>query len=244
MSFGYQEGQTAKRPCIIQDLGRRDYPQVRAWQHELVRAKYRRNLDADVLLLVEHNPVFTLGRQGRRDGLLVSEAFLATQGIAVEHIERGGDITYHGPGQVVAYLILDLRRAGLRVTWFVSRMEEVMLRTARDAGVQACVDSQNRGIWVAKRKLGSLGIAIRHGITFHGLALNVSPDLTPFTYINPCGLTGVQMTSLELETGHTLDISRIKNSLTGHMQEVFALDSSPANTWRSKFRDLLETFDE
>ena len=234
----------AKRPCIIRDLGRRDYPQVRAWQHELVRGKYRRDLDADVLLLVEHNPVFTLGRQGRRDGLLVSETFLATQGIAVEHIERGGDITYHGPGQVVAYLLLDLRRAGLRVTWFVSRLEEVMLRTARDAGVQACVDSQNRGIWVAKRKLGSLGIAIRHGITFHGLALNVATDLTPFTYINPCGLTGVQMTSLEVETGQTLDISRIKDSLIGHMQEVFALDSSPTNTWRSKFRDLLETFDE
>ncbi|WP_084288041.1 lipoyl(octanoyl) transferase LipB [Desulfovermiculus halophilus] len=219
-----EDQKSARLPCITYNLGRRAYPGVLDLQHELVRAKHEHELCADVLLLVEHEPVFTLGRQGRRDSLLVAEDFLLQQGIQVQHIERGGDITYHGPGQLVAYLILDLRRAGLRVTSFVAGMEEVMCKTARDAGVQAAADTQNRGVWVDGRKLGSLGVAIRHGITFHGLALNVSTDLTPFSYINPCGLSGVQMTSLEAETGTDQDFSRITTCLGRHMQEVFSLD--------------------
>lgn len=214
----------ARRPCLIRDLGRRPYSQVLALQHELVRARQVRELEDDQLLLVEHDPVFTLGRQGRRDSLLVSDSFLSQQGITVEHVERGGDITYHGPGQIVAYLIMDLRQAGLRVTSFVSGLEEVMLRTARDAGVMAHTDPQNRGVWVAERKLGSVGVAVRHGITFHGLALNVNTDLTPFSYINPCGLTGVKMTSLAMERGQTQDFPSIKENLAAHMQDVFALD--------------------
>ena len=219
-----QETQIATRPCRIRDLGRRPYSQVLALQHDLVRARQDQELEYDVLLLVEHDPVFTLGRQGRRDSLLVSEAFLNQQGIAVEHVERGGDITYHGPGQLVAYLIMDLRRAGLRVTSFVSNMEEAMLRTARDHQVQAGTDPKNRGLWVQGRKLGSIGIAVRHGITFHGLALNVNTDLSPFSYINPCGLTGVKMTSLAMETGQIQDFPSIKENLAAHIQNVFALD--------------------
>jgi len=214
----------AGRPCRIRDLGRRPYSQVLALQHDLVRARQDQELQDDVLLLVEHDPVFTLGRRGLRNSLLVSEAFLNQQGIAVEHVERGGDITYHGPGQLVVYLIMDLRRAGLRVTSFVSNMEEAMLRTARDHQVQAGTDPKNRGLWVQGRKLGSIGIAVRHGITFHGLALNVNTDLSPFSYINPCGLTGVKMTSLAMETGQIQDFPSIKENLAAHMQNVFALD--------------------
>ncbi len=214
----------AGRPCLIRDLGRRPYSEVLALQHDLVRARQDQELEYDVLLLVEHDPVFTLGRRGLRNSLLVSEAFLNQQGIAVEHVERGGDITYHGPGQVVAYLIMDLRQAGLRVTAFVSGLEEAMLRTARDHQVQAGTDPKNRGLWVQGRKLGSIGIAVRHGITFHGLALNVNTDLSPFSYINPCGLTGVKMTSLAMETGQIQDFPSIKENLAAHMQNVFALD--------------------
>ncbi|MBS3780058.1 MAG: lipoyl(octanoyl) transferase LipB [Desulfovermiculus sp.] len=219
----------ARRPCLIRDLGRRPYSQVLALQQDLVRARQDQELEDDVLLLVEHDPVFTLGRQGRRDSLLVSETLLSQQGIAVEHIERGGDITYHGPGQIVAYLIMDLRQAGLRVTAFVSGLEEVMLRTARDLQVQAGTDPKNRGLWVQGRKLGSVGIAVRHGITFHGLALNVNTDLSPFSYINPCGLTGVKMTSLAMEKGQTQDFSSIKENLAAHMQEVFSLQNPPGS---------------
>jgi lipoate-protein ligase B len=219
-----EQNRSGLGPFLIRDLGRRPYTQVLALQHDLVRARQDQELEHDVLLLVEHDAVFTLGRRGRRDSLLVSEAFLNQQGIAVEHVERGGDITYHGPGQLVAYLIMDLRRAGLRVTSFVANMEEAMLRTAEDTGVLARTDPSNRGIWVAQRKLGSVGIALRHGITFHGLAFNVNTDLTPFSYINPCGLAGVSMTSLALETGQIQDFPSIKESLAAHMQNVFALD--------------------
>ena len=200
-------------------------------QHELVRAKHGREFTEDVLLLVEHDPVFTLGRQGRREGLLVSEQFLVDRGIGIEHIERGGDITYHGPGQLVAYLILNLRLAGLRITSFVSRMEEVMLRTSRDVQVPATRNPKNKGAWVGERKLGSLGIAIRHGITFHGLALNVNTDLTPFSYIHPCGLAGVQMTSLHLEAGQLQDMDRIKQAMIGHIIDEFSLE--PASQSRA-----------
>ena len=234
------QSRTDKRPCIIYDLGRRAYAEVLGLQHELVRARHERTLDTDVLLLVEHDPVFTLGRQGRRDSLLVSKEFLVGRGITVEHIERGGDITYHGPGQLVAYLILDLRRAKLRVTTFVSRMEEAMLRTAQEAGVHAGRDPQNRGAWVGERKLGSVGIAIRHGITFHGLALNVNPDLTPFSYINPCGLEGVAMTSLELETGRRQDFHRIKSCLAGHILDVYALQERQALETDTQIHSRLE----
>lgn len=213
------------RPCIIQDLGRRPYSEVLALQHGLVRSKQEGELDPEVLLLVEHDPVFTLGRQGRRDSLLVSETFLSSQGIQVVRIERGGDITYHGPGQIVAYLIMDLRKAGLRVTSFVTKMEDVMLRTADDVQVQAGRDKQNRGVWVANRKLGSVGIAVRHGITFHGLALNVNTDLTPFSYIHPCGLTGTSMTSLALEAGKTHNLEAAKGNLARHMLDIFCLST-------------------
>ncbi|MFO7800848.1 MAG: lipoyl(octanoyl) transferase LipB [Desulfovermiculus sp.] len=213
------------RPCIIQDLGRQAYSEVLALQHGLVRAKQDREFDPDVLLIVEHDPVFTLGRQGRRDSLLVSESFLTRQGIQVVHIERGGDITYHGPGQIVAYLIMDLRKAGLRVTSFVTKMEDVMLRTSQDVQVQACRDKQNRGVWVAHRKLGSVGIAVRHGITFHGLALNVNTDLTAFSYIHPCGLTGTSMTSLAQETGAAHNLEAVKDNLARHMLDIFCLST-------------------
>ncbi|MFP4048484.1 MAG: lipoyl(octanoyl) transferase LipB [Desulfovermiculus sp.] len=218
-----EENLAHTRPCIIQDLGRRAYSEVLSLQHGLVRSKHEGELKPEVLLLVEHDPVFTLGRQGRTDSLLVSESFLTTQGIQVVHIERGGDITYHGPGQIVAYLIMDLRKAGLRVTSFVTKMEEVMLCTAADAQVQAGRDKQNRGVWVAQRKLGSIGIAVRHGVTFHGLALNVNTDLTPFSYIHPCGLTGTSMTSLAMETGKAHDLEAVKDSLARHMLDIFCL---------------------
>jgi lipoate-protein ligase B len=214
-----------KRPCIIQDLGRQAYSEVLAMQHDLVQSKQQGELDPDVLLIVEHDPVFTLGRQGRRDSLLVSESFLTRRGIQVVHVERGGDITYHGPGQIVAYLIMDLRKAKLSVTSFVTKMEEVMLRTADDVQVQAGRDKQNRGVWVAKRKLGSVGIAVRRGITFHGLAMNVNTDLTFFSYIHPCGLTDTNMTSLSLETGTLHNLEAIKSNLTLHMLDIFCLST-------------------
>lgn len=178
----------------------------------------------DIFLITEHPGVFTLGRRSGLTNLMVSEDFLAEAGIPLVHIERGGDVTYHGPGQLVLYPIIHLRQAGLSVTEYVYRLEEMMLRLAGDSGIKACRDARNHGIWVAGRKLGSVGIAIRHGVAFHGLALNINVSLGPFSWINPCGLTGVRMTSLSRERGAEVTIEQAAWHLDRHLGEIFLRD--------------------
>lgn len=201
-------------------LGLADYQVVHALQLRLVAARLAWQAD-DVILVTEHPPVFTLGRRGRRDHLLVSESFLAERGIEVIHIERGGDITYHGPGQLVIYPVLDLRRRRRSITAHVDALEELMLRLAADCGVTAVRDGCGRGIWCGEAKLGSVGIAVRHGVAYHGLALNVAPDLLPFTWINPCGLRGVRMTSLARECGREVTVHWVIRHLPQHLQNLF-----------------------
>jgi lipoyl(octanoyl) transferase len=196
-----------------------------AWnlQIRLVGARGNGVLASDVVLFLEHPPVFTLGRRGGRENLLVSEAFLEKSGIPVVHAERGGNITYHGPGQLVGYPILDLREAGLDVTEYVERLEEIMIGVASDFGVRASRDSRNRGVWAGNRKLGSIGIAIRHGIAFHGFAFNVNLSMEPFGWINPCGLQDVGMTSLEQELSEKIPMDRVLQSAKRHMQSVLGM---------------------
>lgn len=204
------------------DLGLQPYTKVHALQVTLAAARHRGMLDQDLFLCVEHPAVFTLGRHASRGHLGVSESFLAERGIEVVEIERGGEITFHGPGQLVLYPILSLKQRHLRVGDYVCLLEELMLRLAADCGVAASRDPRNHGIWVGNSKLGSIGIAIRHGVAFHGLALNVTLDLTPFSWINPCGLTGVGMTSLLREGATDCSMERVKQHLTPHLTALFA----------------------
>lgn len=199
------------------------YEPVLRLQTELVAARRAGDLGNDVLLVLEHAPVFTLGRRGGRENLTVSAAALDRRGIEVLQAERGGNITYHGPGQVVAYPIFDLAARRLGVDAFVTGLEEVMLRTARQWGVTAGRDARNRGVWVAARKLGSVGIAVRRGVSFHGLALNAVVDLEPFGWINPCGLKGVQVTSLAREAGRPVTTAAVRGALKTHFEAVFDL---------------------
>ncbi|MEZ4601458.1 MAG: lipoyl(octanoyl) transferase LipB [Syntrophotaleaceae bacterium] len=205
-------------------LGLLAYQAAHDLQTSLVQRRRRGELDQDLFLITEHPPVFTLGRRGTRNHLLVSEAFLSHEGIRVVPIERGGDITYHGPGQLVLYPIIDLRQAGLSATGYVTKLEELMLRIAADWNITANRDPRNRGIWVGDKKLGSVGIAIRHGIAFHGLALNVNPSLTPFGWINPCGLSGVEMTSIAKETGQEATLAKVLSRLIHHLKDIFNRD--------------------
>ncbi len=211
------------RPCFFAAPERLEYRRALELQRRIVDARYRRRLDRDVLLILEHPAVFTLGRRGGRDNLTVSERFLAGRGIAVVHVERGGDITYHGPGQIVGYPILNLRSSPLSVTGYVTALEEVMIRTAADLGVAAGRDARNRGIWVRNCKLGSIGISIRHGISFHGFAFNVNLDLGPFDWINPCGLKGVGATSLARELGSPVSTADARAVISAHIQQVLQL---------------------
>jgi len=196
---------------------------MEAWdlQCRLVDARKSGSLESNVILLLEHPPVFTLGRRGGLENLAVSQGFLEEEGIAVVQVERGGNITFHGPGQLVMYPIIDLQRAGLRVVEYVHKLEEVMIRTAGDWGILAGRHSLNRGVWVGNRKLGSVGIAIRRGICFHGAALNVNVSLKPFEWINPCGLQDVTVTSLEQQLSHTLPMYDVRETVLDHIQAVF-----------------------
>lgn len=186
----------------------------------LVDARGAGDISTDVVLLLEHPPVFTLGRRGGLKNLLVSQDVLKHSGIPVVHVERGGDITFHGPGQLVCYPILDLSRPSLRVTDYVEGLEEVMIRAASDFGVSAVRNRANRGVWVGHKKLGSIGIAIRHGISFHGFAFNVNLSMEPFEWIHPCGLKGVGMTSLEQELSERVPMPRVAQAVKRHMQAV------------------------
>jgi lipoate-protein ligase B len=181
------------------------------------------------VLFLEHPPVFTLGRRGGLDNLTVSEAFLEKNGISVIHVERGGDITYHGPGQLVVYPIIDLKNSGLRVLDFVTALEEVMIRAAKDWGVLGERNPMNRGVWIENKKLGSIGITIRRGISFHGIAFNVNVALDPFDWINPCGLKGIGMTSMERELSHPLVMEEMRGALKRHMETVFGMKLEVAN---------------
>ena len=210
-----------KRAAGLVDLGVIDYAAAHSLQLQLVEKRHQGLIDDDFFLATEHPSTFTLGRRGGRENLMVSEEFLLQNHIPLVHIERGGDITFHGPGQLVLYPILHLRQAGLSVVDYVYCLEEVMIGLAAACGVVATRDARNHGVWVGERKLGSVGIAIRHGIAFHGLALNVNLDLTPFSWVNPCGLSGVRMTTLSLESGREVELNAVKLYLIGQLTHIF-----------------------
>jgi lipoate-protein ligase B len=198
-----------------------EYGEALDLQRALVDARVSGILDRDVLLLLEHPSVFTLGRRGKRDSLLVQEDFLKSRGIQVVHVERGGDITYHGPGQIVGYPIVNLQAGGWRVVDMVEALEEVMIRTAADWGIEAGRSPVNRGVWVNLEKLGSIGIAVRRGVSFHGFALNVNTSLEPFSWIHPCGLTDFRMTTMGEALQREIPMEEVRRALCGHMAETF-----------------------
>ena len=220
------------RTAAFCDLGLTPYAKVHELQLDLVSRRRRNSLARDLFLCVEHPPVFTLGRGGNRAHVGVSEMFLRERGIDVVAIERGGEVTYHGPGQLVLYPIVDLRLCRLSVSAYIRMLEELMLCLAGDCGVAANRDSRNHGVWVGDTKLGSVGIAVRHGVAFHGMALNVDLDLAPFAWINPCGLAGISMTSLAHAGGSGCSLDRLKVRLQRHLADLFAVDLHPVHRSR------------
>jgi lipoate-protein ligase B len=216
----------ATRTWVSLDLSSVDYGEAHRLQRDLVAARHEGAILQDMALFLEHTPVFTLGRRGGLENLKVSMDFLNKRGVAIVKAERGGDITYHGPGQLIVYPIVDLDKAGLGVTDFVHNLEEIMIRTAADFLVEAKRNKINRGVWVEDRKLGSIGISIRKGVSFHGLALNVNTDLVPFNWVHPCGLRGTRMTSLEHEKGQIVPMERVRESVKGHLKNVFRVELS------------------
>jgi len=208
--------------CLFIQYPLMEYPASRKLQQKLVALRKNKNIP-DSLVLLEHPSVFTLGNRGDRKNLKASEAFLKAAGIPVVHVERGGDITYHGPGQLVGYPIWDLQQARMKVVEYINCLEEVMIRVAADWGVSAKRNPLNRGTWVGHRKIGSVGIAVRRGISFHGFAFNVNLSLKPFEWINPCGLEGIRVTSLSKEMSGKISMAEVRQAIRHQMEAVFEI---------------------
>ena len=215
------------RICVFQDLGLLEYNKTLKLQEAIRSAKVKDILEPDRIFFVQHPSVFTLGKRGGLENLIVSKDFLDKKGIQTVQTNRGGDITYHGPGQAVLYPIVDLKRAKIGVSNFVEGLEEIMLRTVLEFNVPARRDGKNHGLWVGNKKIGSLGLSIKHGVSIHGLALNVSLDLTPFTWVNPCGLSNVYMTSIEREIpseDKTPSMEKIRERFKEHFCNIFRFE--------------------
>jgi lipoate-protein ligase B len=204
----------------IIDLGLIDYKKAWDLQRDLWSRRAKGELP-DLLLFLEHPHVITLGRRGNRSYLVASQEVLDAMGIPIYHVERGGDVTYHGPGQLVIYPILDLKGYGYRLIRYVDQLEEVTLRTLKDFGMEGKKDSLNRGIWVNGEKIASLGVAIKRWVSFHGLALNYKTDLSYFDLIHPCGLVGKKMTSMEKILGEKVPREDLVEKVAFHFKEVF-----------------------
>ena len=204
------------------ELGHTDYARAHALQHELHRMRCQGEI-GDVMITVEHNPVFTIGRRGSRANILVSEDERKRAGITVYEIERGGDITYHGPGQLVCYPIIDLRDYGRDIKWYIATLEQAMIDLCADYGVEATRRARYPGVWIGNRKLASIGVSVRHWVTMHGLAFNVDVNKQHFAMINPCGLP-IEMVSLADLVSDDLPMGRVTEGLLKHMKSIFSWD--------------------
>ena len=204
-------------------LGLLPYHDAWRWQQDTAAAV--REGAPEALALVQHPPVFTFGRRVEPRHLLVSRDDLTRRGAEVVETDRGGDVTFHGPGQLVAYPILNLRHRNLGATDYVSLLEETMIRTAAAFGITAGRSPGRPGVWVGDAKLGAIGVRVQGGVTTHGLALNVNTDLAWFDAIVPCGLAGITVTSLRRELGHRLDPEAVEDCLIAAFEMLF--DAQP-----------------
>ncbi len=206
------------------DAGLIRYAEACGLQRQLVDAR-KADLIPDVLLLCEHPHVITLGRNGRREHLLAGNRLLAQMNVDFAPTDRGGDITYHGPGQLVGYPILDLSGHRRDVRWYVEQLEEVMIRASADFGVRARRVEGRHGIWVdspaGEEKLAAIGVHLSRWVTSHGFAYNVSTDLRYFDLIVPCGIPDRRPTSLERILGRAISRTEGQARLTFHFREVF-----------------------
>lgn len=224
-------------PAIeVHDLGRRAYRPVLELQRELCRLRMAGSNTRDLLLLVEHDPVITLGRGTRATSLPLPAAVMAARGHEVVEVERGGDVTVHEPGQLVGYPILDLSRHRADLHWYLRQLEETLIQALGSLGIVAGRNPGLTGVWTQGRKIASLGIHVKQWVTFHGFALNVVNDLRGFDLVVPCGIGGVTMTSVARELGEPNlpgeTWSRTRNAVVAAFGAVFQramIDGDPGN---------------
>jgi len=212
---------TRKGYCL--ELGTEEYGKILTLQQELNQAR-RNGTIPDIVIFLEHHPCFTVGRRGGFNHILVSKPFLDEQGIRVYETDRGGDITYHGHGQLVCYPILDLTGFERDVHLYAHRMEETLIRTLKTFGITAGRKKEYPGVWVESAKIAAEGIAVQHWVTMHGVALNICPDLNHFSFIIPCGISALGVTSMEKILGHQVDLAQVRKEMRHQLSEVMDLD--------------------
>jgi len=212
----------ARLPLAILRPGRLDYKEALELQEETQRKRIEGSIP-DTLILLEHFPVLTLGRRGDEQNILRSREELAAAGVSVYDVNRGGDVTYHGPGQIVGYPVMDLKEMGRDIKDYVFRIEEVFIRLlSAEFGIRAeREDKKYTGVWVGNDKITAIGIAVRQWVTMHGFAFNVNTDLSHFGWINPCGLSEKGVTSVQKLTGVEADFARVNDLVVKYFFEVF-----------------------
>ncbi|HVE70575.1 MAG TPA: lipoyl(octanoyl) transferase LipB [Thermoanaerobaculia bacterium] len=222
---------TQPRELWVIDLGRRAYEEALDLQRDLARARIAGEVTQDVLMLVEHPPVVTLGRLAKEGNLLVSRSALTARGIRVYEVERGGDVTFHGPGQLVGYPIVDLRRHKQDLHWYLRQLEEALIRAVAVYGIHGERNPSYTGVWTGGRKLASIGVHAREWVTWHGFALNVTTDLSYFDLIVPCGIQAVTVTSMarELTAPDAPSLGDVGAAVTRALGEVFSLEPRDAD---------------
>jgi lipoyl(octanoyl) transferase len=221
------------KSCLVVDLGLIGYAEAYALQKRVVAARKAGTIE-DVLLLCEHPHVITQGRNGKKEHLLVSEQLLKQKNVEFYESSRGGDITYHGPGQLLGYPILQLGEIRKDVVWYVRMLEEAMIRTTADLAMEAFRVEGKTGIWVVtgngpEEKLGAIGVHISRWVTSHGFAYNVSTDLRYFDLIVPCGIAGRKATSLEKLLNRAVGMQEVAPGMARHFGEIFGLQMIPGS---------------
>jgi lipoate-protein ligase B len=206
--------------CLVWDLGLIEYSEAYQLQKNLQRQRVEGKI-SDVLLLLEHPPTITIGKSGTLNNVLVSGEQLSQQGISLYFIDRGGDVTYHGPGQLVGYPIVDLRQKEIDLHCYIKNLEEVILRTLNDFSIDGEQIESHPGVWVNEEEIAAIGLSVQKWVSMHGFALNINTDLEHFSFINPCGFSDRRATSMSKVLGNDVPMGEVTKSLISHFCNIF-----------------------
>ncbi|UCE66752.1 MAG: lipoyl(octanoyl) transferase LipB [Candidatus Zixiibacteriota bacterium] len=217
------------KKMVSVDLGRTDYKTAWDLQKKLVELRYKNEIP-DVLLFTEHNPVITMGRAGTSGNLLCSPEELKMRNVELYEIERGGDVTFHGPGQLVIYPVLDLNRHGRDLHRYLRNLEKTIIMVLKEYGIEATIKEGLTGVWADNHKLAAIGVAVSRWIAYHGAALNVNTDLDYFGLITPCGITEYPVGSMKSALGHEVAINDVKNRVESSFADIFDYVIEPADS--------------
>ena len=207
-------------PCTVYRLGTIEYN----WAYRLQRKLFEQRVKderGDTLLLLEHPPTITVGASGKLENILVPQSQLSDKGINVFFTDRGGDVTYHGPGQLVGYPIIGLRERGRDVHRYLDKLEEMLIRTLADFSIKGSRDRTHAGVWVRNKEIAAIGLKVKRWVTMHGFALNVDVDLRPFSFINPCGFSHRKATSISSLTSQSTSVRTVTERLLAHFSDIF-----------------------